>query len=80
MKLLYYYLQIILPIPLLLIFVQLDLYWTFIVSTLLYAFIYRPLINTWRLLDMGVIRKEEALKLFIPLYSTKYFYELHFRQ
>lgn len=80
MKLLYYYLQIILPIPLLLIFFQLDLYWTCIISTLIYSLIYRPLINALRLMEMGAIEKGEAIKLFIPFYSAKYFYELHFRQ
>jgi hypothetical protein len=79
MRLLSYYLQIILPIPLLLIFLQLELNWAFGVGVLLYAGIYRPFITGYRLLDMGLIRREEFHKLFIPFYSTKYFYDLHFK-
>ncbi|SEA48110.1 hypothetical protein [Pedobacter hartonius] len=79
MRLLYYYLQIILPIPLLLIFLQLGLTWVFGAGLLLYVCIYRPFITGYRLLAMGLIRREDFSKLFIPLYSTRYFYDLHFK-
>lgn len=78
MKLLIYYLLIILPIPLLIMMRQLDLDYTFIIGILVYAGIYRPIINANRLIEMGIISKEEKYKLFIPFNSRKYMYYLYF--
>jgi hypothetical protein len=73
-----YYLTIIAP-PLLLIF-ALDLSSELFVFALLsYAFIYRPLVDTWRLLSVHpeISRKELAVSL-IPIYGhSRYFKTLY---
>ncbi|QNK61769.1 hypothetical protein H7F33_14560 [Pedobacter sp. PAMC26386] len=79
MRILAYYLQILVPLPI--------LYWLavscpasfFVIGLLAYALIYRPFVDGYRLLYMGSIEKSSFVKLFIPFYSTKYFYDLYFK-
>lgn len=79
MKLLSYYVQIILPLPIFLVLYQMNLKNAFVITLLCYALIYRPLINAYRLISIGSIEKKDFMKAFIPFYSTKYFYDLFFK-
>jgi len=80
MRLLYYYLQIFLPIPLFAIFFQLGMNKTCILGIILYFLIYRPFIDGHRLITMGAMRKEDFHKIFIPFYKTRYLYEMYFKR
>jgi len=44
----------------------------FTVSVLIYALIYRPVLNIVRLLTLGKIDKHSAWKLFISFYQNKF--------
>ena len=44
----------------------------FVVSLMFYAAVYRPLLAIYRLLQLGLIEKKDAWKLFIPFYHTSY--------
>lgn len=49
----------------------------FVTSLLLYTFIYRPLIDGYRLIQKGVIKKNELLKYFAPYWGFKYWKEIY---
>ncbi|MFC3364467.1 hypothetical protein ACFOG5_14930 [Pedobacter fastidiosus] len=53
----------------------------FFVGFLVYALLYRPLVDGIRLVDLGLLKKAETWKMFIgsPYYQIKYFMELYFR-
>jgi hypothetical protein len=80
MKLLTYYLVILLPIP--------SLYWAakftspliFVAALLFYSLLYRPLVDGFRLMDLGLLSKAERWKVFFasPYYHLKYFRQLYF--
>lgn len=80
MKLLFFYMKVLLPVLLFIALYQMDLKETFIISLLIYALIYRPFIDGSRLLYLGLVQREDFYKLFIPFYSSKYFYELYFKR
>lgn len=44
----------------------------FVFSLMFYAAIYRPILAIYRLLQLGLIEKKDAWKLFIPFYHTSY--------
>jgi len=79
MKLLFYYMKVLLPALLFIALYQMDFKIVFIISILIYALIYRPFVDGYRLISLGLIQKENFYKLFIPFYRSKYFYELHFK-
>jgi hypothetical protein len=45
---------------------------------LLWAIIYRPIVDGIRLIKKGIINKNEFVKLFIPVWRRKWFKELYF--
>jgi len=82
MKLISYYLQIILPLVILFWAATLNYSAVFAIGALFYALIYRPLVDGNRLLQLGLVERKEWWKLFIPFYlniHVKYFYELYFK-
>lgn len=80
MKLLSYYLQIIVPMGILFWGLKMNLTNFFVYGIILYAFVYRPVIDGIRLVKIGSIEKKEAWKLFIPFYyGTRYFHDLYFK-
>lgn len=50
---------------------------TFIAALLLYAFLYRPMIDRYRLLAKGVITPVTFWKFYLPSIQVKYFKELY---
>lgn len=48
----------------------------FFSALLVYAFLYRPLLNMGRLISLNVIERKEAWKLFIPFYHNRYMKEI----
>ena len=80
MKLFTYYLVILLPI--------LSLYWAakftspgiFVAAILFYGIVYRPVVDGFRLMDLGLLKKTDRWKLFLgsPYYQLKYFRQLYF--
>jgi hypothetical protein len=47
---------------------------------LIYCLVYRPLISGLRLLGLGVIKKSEIFKPFIPFWSMKYYSLIYFNK
>ena len=80
MKLISYYLQIILPLVILFWFIKVPE--IFVIGILFYGLIYRPLIDGIRLIQIGSMEKRERGRLFIPFYRNyafKYFRDLYFK-
>ena len=75
-----YYLAILLPlIPVILMAYVHHTIYAWVPLFLIYALIYRPLIDGMRLIQKGVIRKSEIWKLFVPIfYRSKWFKQLYF--
>jgi hypothetical protein len=79
MKLLSYYLQIVLPIPLMVWLAKLDAY-LFVAGLFFYVLVYRTLVDYFRLVDLGIFtKKTDFWKLLVPLYRIKVFHELYFK-
>lgn len=78
MKLLYYYLQILLPVALMVYLYDCALYETTLISILIYVLIYRPLVDGHRLIRLRQLPKKDLWKMFIPFYGAKYFGALYF--
>ena len=78
MKLLYYYLKILLPVALMIYLYECELYETTLVVIFAYALIYRPLVDGFRLIRLGQLPKKDLWKMFIPFYGSKYFGALYF--
>jgi hypothetical protein len=80
MKLLAYYLQITLPIGVLLWLSKINSPILFVAGLLIYVLIYRPIVDYFRLLELGIVKKRtDFLKILFPYFTTKYFYDLYFR-
>jgi len=81
-NLLVYYLSI--TIPLLVIFLLLKFQYinsmTFAILMVLWALIYRPITDGIRLIEKGIIQKNEIWKLFIPFWRNNWFRELYFKK
>jgi len=81
-NLLVYYLSI--TIPLLGIFLLLKFQFinsmTFAILMVLWALIYRPITDGIRLIEKGIIQKNEIWKLFIPFWRNNWFRELYFKK
>ena len=80
MKLLYYYLQILSPIAVIVMLYEAERYQSSLIAILVYMFVYRPVVDSWRLTKLGVLAKKERWKMFIPFYRSKYFEVLYFNQ
>ena len=52
----------------------------FFSAVLIYALLYRPLLNMGRLMSLNVIGKKDAWKLFIPFYQNRYMKEIWLRR
>jgi len=78
MKLLYYYLQILLPVALIVYLYECERYETTLVAILMYVLVYRPLVDSHRLIRLGQMPKKDRWKMFIPFYGAKYFGALYF--
>ena len=78
MKLLYYYLQILLPMALMVYLYECELYETTLVLILVYVLIYRPIVDGFRLIRLRQLPKKDLWKMFIPFYGAKYFGALYF--
>lgn len=78
MKLLIYYLQILLPVALVVYLYESELYESALIAILVYALIYRPLVDGHRLIRLGQLPKKDRWKMFIPFYGSKYFGALYF--
>lgn len=80
MKLFSYYLQIILPIGILLWLSKIDSPILFVSGLFIYILIYRPIIDYFRLFELGIVKKKTDFWLVLfPYYTTKYFYNLYFK-
>jgi len=78
MKLLFYYLQILLPVALMVYLYERELYATTLVAILVYVLLYRPLVDSHRLIRLGEMPRKDRWKMFIPFYGAKYFGALYF--
>lgn len=79
MRLLSYYLQIILPLVFLVWLIEIQAIDVFVLSLLAYVLVYRPVIDGFRLVELGLINKTKSWKLFIPFYSMRHFHDLYFK-
>ncbi|MEJ7645592.1 MAG: hypothetical protein WKF87_13445 [Chryseolinea sp.] len=50
----------------------------FTMGVFLYAAVYRPIVNIFRLLRLGAIEEKDAWKFFIPFYHTRFMKRLFF--
>jgi hypothetical protein len=75
-QIIFYYLTILAPIPLLVWLVDFDK-GLFMVFLLIYAIIYRPLTDGYRLLTKGVINRKKLWIMFTGYGNIKYFKELY---
>jgi len=76
-NLLYYYMQILLPIPLIALFAAMDLTWIFLTFFIFYVLIYRPIIDGDKLVRKGLMNRSNRWKLLLPFWHIKYFKELY---
>jgi hypothetical protein len=80
MRLLSYYLQLLLPIGILVWLSEIHFPVLFVLGLLFYVLVYRTVVDYFRLTALGIFKeKSDFWKLFIPLFRSKYFYELYFR-
>ena len=75
-NLIFYYISILLPLPLMLLTTKTDSM-LFTMLLILYL-VYRSIVDGQRLLKKGLLKSNEFWKSFIPLYKMKYFKELYF--
>lgn len=52
----------------------------FVILLFLYAFIYRPLMCGMRLISLGLIKKSDLFRNFIPFWTNKYYNLLFFNR
>jgi len=71
-KLLIYYFIILVPIPFIGLLAYMKYSTLFAISILIYALVYRPFIDCFKLLRLGFIRKTDVWKVFIPFWSMKW--------
>ncbi len=71
-----YYLEVLFPFIIILILFKSDYSFVAVISLLIYAALYRPLIDYQRLKSKGVVN-ESFWKLYIPLFRIKYFKQLY---
>ena len=78
-RLLKYYIFIIAPLILIYPIVKLENTALMVWFLFIYV-IYRGFIDGKRLIDKGILKKEELWKTFIPFYTSRYFRELYFEE
>lgn len=80
MKLFTYYIIILLPFPFLYWAAQYSSSTAFFSEAVAYVLLYRPLVDGFRLMDLGVLEKSKQWRMFYasPYYQLKYFRELYF--
>jgi hypothetical protein len=78
MKILFYYFAILVPIPFLIWVAINKESLLFVLFLFLYAIIYRPILDGYRLFKKGIIKKTEFWKVFIPFWRLKYFKNLYY--
>lgn len=76
MKLTYFYLFIIIPFLLILLVKKSSFFLIFI---LIYALVYRPIINYFRLKHLNIIDEKKFFYVFIPFWETQYMKEIFFK-
>jgi|WetSurSiteA1Bulk_404760.scaffolds.fasta_scaffold01010_7 hypothetical protein len=76
-NLLVYYLSIISPLAVLALLLFEGMKVEFVIGILVYASVYRPVTDGFRLLAKGKIQKDEFWKLFIPFWSIQWFKSLY---
>ncbi len=77
-NLLIYYLAILVPVPLL-VWAVLECTPVVFVALLIAYLLYRGLIDSYRLLSLNIIEREQFWRYtLIPFYTSKYFFELYF--
>ena len=80
MRLLYYYLKIIIPLGALFTLVHFELIAAlpFVSLLFFYALVYRTYIDAKKLVEQDVIQKKDMWKLLIPFWRVRYFKQLYF--
>jgi len=80
MRLLFYYLKIILPLVILFTLLHLELItgFPFLFLLIFYVFVYRTYVDAKKLVDQNVIPKKDMWKLVIPFRRVRYFKQLYF--
>ena len=73
-----YYFLISFPIPILIWLLNLKLNISFLFFLITY-YLYRLVIDYYRLLSIGLINKNDFLKSLIPFWKSKYFYWQYFK-
>jgi len=76
-NLLVYYSAIIIPLLILFLLMNKISSVTFSVVLLVWALIYRPVVDGIRLIELGFIKKTDFWKTFIPFYKIKWFSKLY---
>ncbi len=76
----YYLLAIVLPLFLMITLLYLGLNRWFFISLLVFAFVYRPLLDGGRLIRKGVIKRNDRWKLFLGYGQVKWFKELYLKK
>ena len=74
-----YYFTILTPIPFLIWMAKTKESLWFVLFLFLYAIIYRPILDGYKLLKKRIIKKEEFWKVFIPFWRFKYFKDLYYK-
>ena len=74
-----YYLATLLPILLVYWMYNLEDPKWFVISLFTYGFLYRTLIDGWRLVDKKILKWNEIWKLLLPWKYGEYITELYFR-
>jgi hypothetical protein len=72
-----FYLQILVPLPVLLLVGLYGSSWDFWILILIYIF-YRMVTDANKLINSGAISKKDTWQLFTPFISVKYFKQLYF--
>lgn len=77
MKLFFYYILVLLPLPLIIWFskVNRDM---FVFMLFFYALLYRPILDALKLLSNKTIKSNMIWKVFIPFWRLKYYRKLYF--
>ncbi len=76
-NLLVYYSAILIPLLILFLLMNKINSVTFSVAILVWAGIYRPVVDGIRLIELGCIKKKDFWKTFLPFYKVKWFSKLY---
>ena len=67
-----FWLMVIVPLAGLFAVLEFASDWAFFYGLLIYAVVYRPILNIVRLLRLGKISRRDIWKFYIPFYEIKY--------